>query len=49
MKDPTRFRLVELDELTIDDRSWFTGVAIYGRLEGILRRSSQRFWIPEQR
>jgi hypothetical protein len=42
-----RFRDVGLDELTIDDRSPFGGVAIYGRLEGILRRSSHRFRIPE--
>ena len=47
MHDPLRFRLVTLDELTIDDRSSFTGVAIYGRLEGILRRSAHRFRIPE--
>ena len=44
---PVRFRDVGLDELTIDDRSSFGGVAIYGRLEGILRRASRRFRIPE--
>jgi hypothetical protein len=49
MPAPLQFRLVELDELTIDDRSWFTGVALYGRLEGILRRSAHRFRIPEGR
>jgi len=47
MPAPLRFRLVELDELTIDDRSAFTGVEIYTRLEGILRRSGQCFRIPE--
>jgi hypothetical protein len=36
-----------LDELTIDDRAAFTGVAIYGRLEEMLRRSAHRFRIPE--
>jgi len=48
MHAPLQFRLVELDDLTIDDRSSFTGVAIYGRLEEILRRSAQRFRIPER-
>jgi len=47
MPAPLRFRLVKLDELTIDDRSSFTGVAIYRRLEAILRRSAQSFRIPE--
>jgi hypothetical protein len=49
MKAPLGFRLVTLDELTIDDRSFFTGVAIYERLEGLLRRTGQRFRIPEGR
>lgn len=44
---PLRFRLVTLDELTIDDRSSFSGIAIYGRLERILRRSAHRFRIPD--
>jgi hypothetical protein len=47
MHGPPGFRLVALDELTIDDRSSFTGVEIYGRLEGILRRSAHRFRAPE--
>lgn len=47
MQTPLQFRLAKLDELTIDDRSSFTGVAIYGRLEQILRRSTARFRIPE--
>jgi hypothetical protein len=47
MPAPLQFRLVELDDLIIDDRSSFTGVALYGRLEGILRRSAHRFRIPE--
>jgi hypothetical protein len=47
MHTPLRFRLVTLDELTIDDRSSFAGIAIYGRLEGILRGSGHRFRIPE--
>jgi hypothetical protein len=49
MHAPLRFRLVELDELTIDDRSSFNGIAIYERLEGILRRSAHRFRIPDNR
>ena len=48
MPAPLRFRLVTLDDLTIDDRSAFEGVALYGRLERILRRSAHRFRIPEQ-
>ena len=47
MPAPLRFRLVTLDDLTVDDRSSFKGVAIYGRLEQILRRSAHRFRIPE--
>jgi hypothetical protein len=47
VRAPIRFRLVALDELTIDDRAAFTGVAIYGRLEEMLRRSAHRFRIPE--
>jgi len=47
MPAPPPLRPVTIDELTIDDRSSFTGIAIYGRLEGILRRIAQRFWIPE--
>jgi hypothetical protein len=47
MPAPPRFRLAKLDELTIDDRSFFTGIAIYERLEGVLRRSAYRFRIPE--
>jgi len=38
---------VTLDDLTIDDRSSFMVVAVYGRLEEILRRSAHRFRIPE--
>jgi hypothetical protein len=49
MHTPLRFRPVTLDELTIDDRSSFAGVAIYGRLEAIVRRSAHRFRIPEGR
>jgi hypothetical protein len=48
MPAPLQFRLVTLDELTIDDRSSFTGIAIYGRLEGVLRRTAQRFRVPEE-
>jgi len=48
MHAPLRFRLAKLDELTIDDRAFFTGVAIYARLEGIVRHSAQ-FRIPEGR
>ena len=44
-----QFRLVTLDDLTIDDRASFAGMAIYGRLEEFLRRSRHRFRIPEQR
>jgi hypothetical protein len=47
MPTPLRFRPVTLDDLTIDDRSSFSGIAIYARLEAILRRSTQRFRIPE--
>ena len=47
MPAPHRFRLVTLDDLTIDDRSSFTGVGIYGRLEGFLRGSVHRFRIPD--
>ena len=47
MHAPLGFRLVTLDELTIGDRSSFTGVAIYERLEAILRRSAHHFRIPE--
>jgi hypothetical protein len=47
MLAPQRFRLVKLDELTIDDRSSFTGIAIYGRLERVLRRSAHGFRIPD--
>jgi hypothetical protein len=36
-----------LDDLTIDDRSAFTAVALYLRLEDFLRRSGHRFLIPE--
>ena len=46
MNAPLQFRLVTLDELTIDDRAFFTGVALYGRLEGFLRRSAHRFRVP---
>lgn len=46
MHAPARFRVVALDDLTVDDRSAFTGVAIYGRLEAIVRKSA-RFRIPE--
>jgi len=44
---PLQFRLVTLDDLTIDDRASFAGDAIYARLEAIVRRSGQRFRIPE--
>jgi hypothetical protein len=49
MPAPLRFRLVKLDELTIDDRAAFRIVAVYGRLEEILRRSAHGFRIPEGR
>jgi hypothetical protein len=48
MPAPQRFRLVTLDDLTIDDRTSFSGIAIYARLEGILRGSGHRFRIPEE-
>jgi hypothetical protein len=48
MNAPLQFRLVTLDELTIDDRSAFGGVALYGRLERVLRRSAHRFRIPAE-
>ena len=48
MHPPLRFRLVTLDDLTIDDRSSFGGVALYDRLERIVRRSGQRFRIPDE-
>jgi hypothetical protein len=44
-----QFRLVTLDDLTVDDRASFAGVAVYGRLEDILRRGRHPFRIPEQR
>src|SRR5499427_4490651 len=47
MPAPVRFRLVTLDDLTIDDRGAFSDVAVYGRLEEILRRSAHGFRIPE--
>src|SRR5215475_7082934 len=47
MPAPLRFRLVKLDDLTIDDRPSFRKVAVYGRLEDILRRSGHPFRIPE--
>ncbi|HVZ85426.1 MAG TPA: hypothetical protein VHG72_00535 [Polyangia bacterium] len=47
MSPPLQFRLVTLDDLTIDDRDSFAGVGIYGRLEGILRRARHPFRIPE--
>jgi hypothetical protein len=49
MHAPIRFRLVGLDELTIDDRASFAGIGIYERLEVMLRRSAHRFRIPEGR
>jgi hypothetical protein len=49
MRAPLRFRLVTLDELTIDDRSSLRGVAVYGRLEELLQRSAHPFRIPEGR
>lgn len=49
MNAPLRFRLAKLDDLTIDDRSAFEGIAIYGRLEAILRRSGAGFRVPEGR
>jgi len=47
MRAPLRFRLVALDDLTIDDRAAVRDVTLYGRLEEIVRRSKQRFRIPE--
>jgi hypothetical protein len=47
MPAPLRFRLATLDDLTIDDRSSLSGVAIYQRLEGIVRRAGHPFRIPE--
>ena len=47
MRAPLRFRLVTLDDLTIDDHASFADVAIYARLEAILRRSAHGFRIPE--
>jgi hypothetical protein len=49
MPAPLRFRLATLDDLTIDDRSCFSGVAVYGRLEEIVRRAGHPFRIPEER
>jgi hypothetical protein len=49
MPVPLRFRLAPLDDLTIDDRGSFNGVAIYGRLEEIVRRAGHPFRIPEDR
>ena len=49
MPVPLRFRLAPLDDLTIDDRSSFSGVAVYGRLEEIVRRGVHPFRIPEDR
>src|SRR4051794_29667781 len=49
MPVPLRFRLAPLDDLTIDDRASFSGVAIYGRLEEIVRRAAHPFRIPEDR
>jgi hypothetical protein len=48
MNAPLRFRLVTLDDLTIDDRSAFGGVAVYARLERILRRAAHPFRIPDE-
>jgi hypothetical protein len=48
MHTPLRFRLVTLDDLIIDDRASLTVVAIYRRLEAMLRRSAHRFLIPEE-
>jgi hypothetical protein len=42
-----QFRPATLDELTIDDRTSITGVAIYQRLEAFLRGSGHRFLVPE--
>jgi hypothetical protein len=47
MAAPLRFRVVTLDDLTIDDLSSFEDVAIYGRLEQLLRRSAHAFRVPE--
>ncbi len=49
MPVPLRFRLAFLDDLTIDDRSSFSGVAVHGRLEEIVRRAGHPFRIPEDR
>jgi len=49
MLAPLRFRLATLDDLIIDDRSSFKGVALYGRLEAIVRQAGHAFRIPEQR
>src|SRR3954447_9600246 len=48
MHTPLCFRLVTLDDLIIDDRASLTVVAIYRRLEAMLRRSAHRFLIPEE-
>jgi hypothetical protein len=39
-------RTVTLDELTIDDRAAASGVAVYTRLETLVRRGGQRFRVP---
>lgn len=39
-------RSLTLDELTIDDEASFTGVALYGRLKRMLRRSGHVFHVP---
>jgi len=44
-----RFRLVTLNDLTVDDSASFAGVAVYGRLEALLRRSNHRFRVPDER
>src|SRR6478752_1014350 len=49
MLAPLRFRLATLDDLSIDDRAAFKGVALYGRLEAIVRQAGHPFRIPDER
>jgi hypothetical protein len=42
-----RFRRLTLDELTIDDEASFRHVALYHQLKEALRRSPNRFRVPE--
>ncbi len=47
MPAPLGLRRVTLDDLTIDDRAACKGVAIYERLEAIVRRAGPLFCIPD--